>query len=167
MSADEMSEVEQPFAPEEYTVEKVLRKRITADGKVEYFLKWKDYPESDNSWEPEENLECEDLIREFEEEQRLKKAKSKSTSSDDEKSGTDAEDDESKSAFNNGRQPREILGVTNVGGALRFLLNWEGQDEATFVLAKDAYRHCPMKVIDYYEEILKFDDSIDNATQSL
>lgn len=29
--------------PEEFEVQEVLDKRINKDGKVEYFLKWKDY----------------------------------------------------------------------------------------------------------------------------
>ncbi|XP_055935327.1 uncharacterized protein LOC129965462 isoform X2 [Argiope bruennichi] len=57
-----------------YQVEKVLDKRIV-DGRVEYFLKWKGYPDSQNGWEPEENIYSKDLIYEYERKQELEEKK--------------------------------------------------------------------------------------------
>ncbi|KAK9764685.1 hypothetical protein K7432_018673 [Basidiobolus ranarum] len=52
--------------PEEevYVVEKVVKHR-KRDGKVQYFLKWKGYPHSENTWEDEDNVFCTDLIEEY------------------------------------------------------------------------------------------------------
>jgi len=50
---------------EVYQVEKILSKRLKS-GKLEYYIKWKGYDDpKDNTWEPEENCQCPDLIREF------------------------------------------------------------------------------------------------------
>lgn len=49
-----------------YDVETILDKRESQDGLIEYYVKWKNYPNSSNTWEPIDNIFSEKLIREFE-----------------------------------------------------------------------------------------------------
>lgn len=48
----------------QYTVEKILDMR-TINGKEEFLLKWKNYSEDENTWEPRENLKCGRILATF------------------------------------------------------------------------------------------------------
>lgn len=64
-------------APKDYIVERILDTRNNAQGVKEYFLKWVGYDDTYNTWEPEENLSCPDLIADFKAERAKKKQGSK------------------------------------------------------------------------------------------
>lgn len=71
---------------ETYKVEAILKHR-KRNGKVFYLIKWEGYDESQNTWEPEDNLSCPDILAKYieklekeqkakEEEKRIKKENS-------------------------------------------------------------------------------------------
>ncbi|VDL52235.1 unnamed protein product [Hymenolepis diminuta] len=134
--------------PDEYIVEKVLRVRIR-NGVKEYFLKWKGYPESENTWEPEGNLDCPDLIRQFEENAKKGIAKVRSGRTSSVASSDEAAESTTKSA-----------------GELMFLIKWQGLDVADLVPAKEANVRCPQSVIKFYEERLTWHTPENNQTSN-
>ncbi|KAL1767563.1 chromobox protein-like 5 isoform X1 [Sigmodon hispidus] len=155
---------------EEYVVEKVLDRRMVK-GQVEYLLKWKGFSEEHNTWEPEKNLDCPELISEFmkkykklkegennkarERSEGSKRKSSFSNSADDIKSKKkrDQSNDIAR-GFERGLEPEKIIGATDSCGDLMFLMKWKDTDEADLVLAKEANVKCPQIVIAFYEERL-------------
>ncbi|XP_062397197.1 chromobox protein homolog 5 [Sardina pilchardus] len=179
---------------EEYVVEKVIDRRVVK-GRVEYFLKWKGFSEKHNTWEPEKNLDCPDLIAEFM--KTYKKGsnppssggKSSNTSStaprakdsSSNKRSSAEEDDEGGSkakrkkedailvarGFERGLEPEKIIGATDSCGDLMFLMKWKDSDEADLVLAKEANHKCPQIVIAFYEERLTWHEDGDKKEKSV
>jgi chromobox protein 1 len=173
---------------QEYEVEKILDRR-TRKGKVEYLIKWKGYDdEEDNTWEPQENLDCEDKIVEFERVRNKNEAaaskddgdkesgssKSKgekrkgdgagtttSSKKDEPKEKKKKEEDSKPRGFARGLNAERIIGGTNDPGELFFLIKWKGSDEADLVPAKEANVKIPQVVIKFYEERLNWYDTKD------
>lgn len=160
---------------EEYTVEKVADSRMK-NGKKEYLLKWKGYPDSENTWEPMENLDCPDLIAEYEDKKKKKDAEKKRKSANGTDDGAakkkkkvaDAksnEEDSKPRGFDRGLQPERIIGATDSSGELMFLMKWKDSDEADLVPARQANVKCPQIVIAFYEERLTWHTHNDNEDE--
>uniref|UniRef100_A0A3P8V925 Chromobox homolog 5 (HP1 alpha homolog, Drosophila) n=2 Tax=Cynoglossus semilaevis TaxID=244447 RepID=A0A3P8V925_CYNSE len=168
---------------EEYVVEKVLDRRVMK-GRVEFFLKWKGYSDKHNTWEPEKNLDCPELISEFMKTYKksssgsstpstggktstsssgrpkdLGSSKKKSSDDDEEEGGSKSKKKKEEDilvarGFERGLEPEKIIGATDSCGDLMFLMKWKDSDEADLVLAKEANHKCPQIVIAFYEERL-------------
>ncbi|XP_056418769.1 chromobox protein homolog 5 [Hyla sarda] len=147
---------------EEYVVEKVLDRRVVK-GQVEFLLKWKGFSEEHNTWEPDRNLDCPELISEFmkkykkgkESEPKSKpEATKRKAGSDDIRAKKRRESNDIARGFERGLEPEKIIGATDSCGELMFLMKWKDSDEADLVLAKEANVKCPQIVIAFYEERL-------------
>ncbi|ODM92025.1 Heterochromatin protein 1 [Orchesella cincta] len=168
-----------------YIVEKVLKKRRGTTGKPEYLLKWEGYPDSDNTWEPEENISS-GIILDFERKLKERKAaeakkeqeppksvEAEDTSSFEESSSfeetssseeTSEEENEAKkrqvepSPSGVDREPEleYILGVENHDGNIWMKIKFHGKDKEKLVRSKDANIKWPQKVIDFYEKRIVF-----------
>ncbi|XP_059500072.1 chromobox protein homolog 5-like [Stegostoma tigrinum] len=155
---------------EEYVVERVLDRRVVR-GRVEFLLKWKGFSEADNTWEPEKNLDCPELISEFLKTYNKEKEKENGAGSrdkveagkrrssivngsEDTKAKRKKEDDDNLRGFERGLEPEKIIGATDSCGELMFLMKWKDSDEADLVLAREANVKCPQIVIAFYEERL-------------
>lgn len=57
----------------EYEVEKIIDVHFKRNGKRDYLVRWKGFSSKDDTWEPEEHLNCKDLIAKFNE--KLDKSK--------------------------------------------------------------------------------------------
>ena len=54
---------------EEFTIERIIEERKVGRGK-QYLIRWKGYPELDNSWEPARELQETEALAKWEEEKR-------------------------------------------------------------------------------------------------
>ncbi|XP_065372125.1 chromobox protein homolog 1 [Calliphora vicina] len=127
-----------------FVVEKIVDKRITPEGKVEYFIKWRGYPNTDNTWEPEENCDCPKLMQKFEE----SRAKSKKRGEKKPK----VEEIQKSRGYERGLPIEQIVGATDTKGDIFYLVKWQFCDEFDLVPGAELKQKNPEFIIDFYEK---------------
>ena len=92
---------------------------------VEYLLKWRGYDDDDNTWEPADNLDCTDLIEDFErkrKEQSKKPGDKRKLEKPEKKEKKVAKPGERLRGFERRLDPERIVGATDSSGELMFLI---------------------------------------------
>ncbi|KAI7807022.1 chromobox protein homolog 3b [Triplophysa rosa] len=167
---------------QEFAVEKITRRRVH-EGRVEYYLKWKGFTDAENTWEPEDNLDCPELIEEFlrnlsvtgetepdgfqstyhdvQPKQELTEvdtdtAHQRSPMELIERSKEEAGDHSSEIPAGQSSHPEPdcIIGSTDRQGELMFLIKWKNTDEVALLSAREASKRWPQMVIGFYEDKL-------------
>lgn len=129
-----------------YQVERILAKRLQA-GNVEYLIKWDGFPDSDNTWEPREHLDCPSMIEEFERAFRKRDEKRQQQQNGVELRRGQRPDPQNFEAD-------RIVGATDSSGELMYLMKWKGRDQTDLVPARQANVKCPRLVIQFFERRL-------------
>ncbi|CAL8255414.1 unnamed protein product [Boreogadus saida] len=166
---------------QEFLVEKIIRRRVF-NGRVEYFLKWKGFTDADNTWEPQDNLDCPELIDEFLRNMRLSDNEEEQPQEfilNEELSEQEAEicsqyreqsdvvldfqkrdvtgaslDMDPDLELDLNREPECIIGSTDQHGELVFLVKWK--TSVSLLAAREASARCPQAVVDFYQRRLNW-----------
>uniref|UniRef100_A0A3Q3W0Z0 Heterochromatin protein 1 n=1 Tax=Mola mola TaxID=94237 RepID=A0A3Q3W0Z0_MOLML len=145
---------------QEFVVEKIIRRRIF-NGRVEYFLKWKGFTDAENTWEPEDNLDCPELIEEFlrnahvsEEIEEVQEFIPKEEMTEQETEIPNDDHSDAPANLSTYLEPECIIGSTDRQGELMFLIKWKNSDDVALLPAREASARCPQMVIDFYEQKL-------------
>ncbi|KAG1940003.1 chromobox protein homolog 3b isoform X1 [Pimephales promelas] len=177
---------EETTVVQEFAVEKIIRRRVN-DGKVEYYLKWKGFTDNsisaENTWEPEDNMDCPELIEEF--------LRNLAVSGETDQEGCQSLDHEfqpkqelteldadtahqqlQEELIERGNEevgdhsaeipagqsshpePDRIIGCTDQQGEMMFLIKWKNTDEVALLSAREASKRWPQMVIRFYEDKL-------------
>jgi len=155
---------------EVYTVERIVKKRIK-NGIEQYLLKWEGYTAEECTWENIHDMNCPDLISEFEQQEYQKRQVEKRKKEDKtnkrqliRKEGTKEKrakgDDYFKTdgiGFEVGDKCEDILGARMFSDELYLYCSWEGKKPCSFVPARIANVKIPQQVIAFYESKLRFE----------
>lgn len=142
------------MSEEEYVVEKILEKRISRLGKVQYLVKWEGYKIEESTWEPEDNFaNSKDLIKEFEQ-GNSKNAKPQNTAANE-------KDDYQILRNISDNIPKKIRSVKKIDEELFSLVEWEERSDGlmndpAYIPSLILREINPKLLIEFYESKIKF-----------
>ncbi|CAL8124067.1 unnamed protein product [Orchesella dallaii] len=113
---------------EVFFVEKIKDKRYQND-RWEYLLQWQGYGPEFDTWEPKENMDCDDLLEEFEAEWTK----------------------HPKYRLDFGESAREVVGLAYLDDKPHFIVMYKTSEEAELVPQHLVNKNCPSLVIEFYE----------------
>jgi len=127
-----------------YDVEKICGKQINGET-VEYLVKWHNYPDSDNTWEPIHHLNCKAKIDEWEEQHKGEEVPEVIPKI------------EPGNGFDFDWKPIKVFGATkrSTDGRLMIMIKWKG-NRSTFEFSEIANQKIPHLVIAYYEQRIRW-----------
>lgn len=150
------AKVEAKKSNNEYEVEAVLDSKVYK-GKTKYLIRWKGFDSSDDTWEPEETLNCAELIRTFEKKGKkkvAKKPKSKKRKTYDDSGTEDDNSDDSdygkkrKTGSSGEYEVEKVLNSRiNRQGKWEFFVMWKGYGPDQNTWEPESHLNC-QKLID-------------------
>ncbi|XP_053214316.1 chromobox protein homolog 1-like [Panonychus citri] len=141
---------------EYYEVEKIIDKRVTKTGKIEYLLKWSGWSSSANSWAKKEDVDCPELIDRFEEKQRRQLAAEERSRHEPKVRPLFAPGE--PTGFDKGLKAEAITGVTKIGNEIIYFVKWKNETQQGMIPGSVAEKKCPQLVIEYMENNIRRND---------
>lgn len=155
---------------EVYDVEKIVGDR-TYKGKRQFLIKWVGYPDSQNTWELEDNLMCEELLKEYIESKNKNSIPEKKAVKGSAKKETIEKKERIEKpaiAYPPSSKPAFERKITNewddsIVAVIGAHMNYENLLEIEFILkddtkaialAEEMRYKAPIKLIEFYEENL-------------
>lgn len=63
-----------------------------------------------------------------------------------------------KCGFDQGYVAEKIVGATDAGGTIKFLVKWKDKNDVELITNERARKHCPQLVIKFYEQNITWDE---------
>jgi len=164
----EKTDTEQEEEEEVYVVEDILGHKKDKNG-FKYLIKWQGFSEEDNTWENEDNIFCEDLLIAYWEKQPKGRDGAKQQAAKKKRKADEATDSNIEEVLLDHQYPpedledweSEVIEVETVErtskGELNVYLIWKNGCH-TVHPSKIANLKCPQKILEFYQNHLKFAD---------